>query len=51
MKSYVLKSWIDGKVVYKSDNLFSSENELWLDVSVMKKQFFGTYAEVVRSSK
>lgn len=49
MKSYVLKSWVDGKVVYKSDDLFSSESELWLDVSVMKKQFFGTYAEVVRS--
>ena len=51
MKTYILKSWFDGKTVYKSDNLFSSESELWLDVSVMKKQFFGTYAEVVRSSK
>ena len=48
MKTYVLKSWFDGKVVYTSDNLFSSESDLWLDVSVMKKQFFGTYAEVVR---
>ena len=51
MKTYILKSWVDGKVVYTSDNLFSSDNELWLDVSVMKKQFFGTYAEVVRRSK
>lgn len=49
MKTYILKSWFDGKVVYKSDNLFSSESELWTSVSVMKKQFFGTYAEVVRS--
>lgn len=22
MKTYILKSWVDGKVVYKSDNLF-----------------------------
>ena len=51
MKSYILKSWLDDKVVYTSDNLFSSDNELWIDVSVMKKQFFGTYAEVVRRSK
>jgi len=50
MKSYILKSWTDGKVVYKSDNLFSSDNELWLDVSVMKKQFFGTYAEIVKEN-
>ena len=49
MKTYILKSWVDGKVVYKSDNLFSSENEMWIDVAVMKRQFFGTYAEVVRS--
>lgn len=49
MKTYILKSWVDGKVVRFIDNLFSSENDLWLDVSVMKKQFFGTYAEVIRS--
>ena len=48
MKSYILKSWVDGTVVYKSDNRFLSDNELWLDVTVMKRQFFGTYAVVVR---
>ena len=50
MKTYILKSWVDGKVVYKSDNLFSSENELWTDVAVMKHQFFGTYAEVIKEN-
>lgn len=48
MKSYILKSWTDEKVVYKSDNLFSSEVELWNDISEMKCQFHGTYAEVIR---
>lgn len=48
MKTYILKSWVDGKVVYKSDNLFLSESELWTDVTVMKRQFHKTYAEVIR---
>jgi hypothetical protein len=51
MKTYILKSWIDGKVVYKSDKTFPSEMEMWMDVAVMKHQHFGTYAVVVRSSK
>lgn len=49
MKTYVLKSWVDGKIVYKSDNLFSSESELWTDVTIMKRQYLVTYAEVIRS--
>ena len=46
MKTYILKSWFDGKVVYESDSLFSSESELWTDVTVMKRQYSGTYAEI-----
>ena len=48
MKTYILKSWVDGKVVYKSDNLFSSENDLWTDVTAMKCQYSGTYAEIIK---
>lgn len=51
MKTYILKSWITGEVVYKSDKDFPSEMEMWMDVAVNKHQFFGTYAEVVRSAK
>lgn len=48
MKTYILKSWFSGKVVYQSDNLFSSDNELWTDVAAMKCQYSGTYAEIIR---
>lgn len=48
MKTYILKSWSNGEVVYKSDDLFNSESELWIDVTVMKRQFMGTYAEIIR---
>lgn len=46
--TYILKSWFDEKVVYKSDDLFSSDKDLWNDVSVMKQRFHGTYAIVVK---
>lgn len=48
MKTYILKSWFTDKVVYKSDNLFYSDNELWNDISEMKCQYHGTYAEIIR---
>lgn len=49
--SYILKSWLTDKVVYVSGDLFYSEKDLWSDVSVMKCQFSGTYAEVIGGLK
>jgi hypothetical protein len=48
MKSYILKSWLTGETVYESDKKFPSEMEMWMDVAVMKHQYFGTYAVVIR---
>ena len=48
MKTYVLKSWLTGEVVYKSDKTFPSELEMWQDVSLQKHYHFGTYAVIVK---
>ena len=47
MKSYILKSWLSEKTVYISDSLFSSDDELWKDVTTMKGLYPKTYAVVV----
>ena len=47
MKSYILKSWLSEKTVYISDSLFSSDDELWKDVTTMKGLFPKTYAVII----